>query len=359
MVRAGGKGGPPTAPVGSDTHYTASLPGLFAPSPHLASYGMTGLASIYSAHMSKATAASHSHEMAATFGVVLTITALAGVVLAWRRPGTRRLGLLWLGSAILALGPALIVAGRRYVPFATTWHGIQVSLVMPYSWLIRMPVLSSFREADRLALLGLVAAALLAGAAVDWLRWHGRPVIILVAALAAVEAGWSGIQGDQIVPTALPALDRPIAADHSGSVVVDVPFVIRGPAKYGTHLAPYALNLATADGHPRAMSFSSGVPERTIDGIKAHPFYSGLVEAEKDGKVTPWRLAAARRDLRTLHIGWVLIWLPRWVPSFPLARPKTDRPTAADEQVMHYLAETGFTFDYRADGVLVYRPASS
>jgi len=359
MVRAGGKGGPPTAPASSDAHYTATLPGLFAPSPHLASYGMTGLAKIYSTHMTAATTATYAHEEAATFGVVLTLTALAGLVLAWRWPGTRRLGLLWLAGAVLALGPALYVAGHRYVPLATSWHGIRVSLLMPYTWLIRMPVLSSFREADRLALLGLVGAALLAGAAVDWLRWHGRPVIILVAALAAVEAGWSGIQGDQIVPTALPAVDAPIAAEHSGSVVVDVPFIIRGPSKYGTHLAPYALNLQTADGHPRAMSFSSGVPKRTINGIKAHAFYAGLVEAEKDHPVSPAGVAAARQDLRTLHIGWVLIWLPKWVPRFPLAEPRTNRPTAADKQVMHYLAETGFAFDYRADGVLVYRPASS
>jgi hypothetical protein len=358
MVRAGGKGGPATAPTGYGL-YTASLPGLFAPSPHLASYGMTGLAKIYSAHMTAATAASHAHEEAATFGVVLTLTALAGLVLAWRRPGTRRLGLLWLAGAVLALGPALYVAGHKYVPLAAIWHGKRVSLLMPYTWLIRMPVLSSFREADRLALLGLVGAALLAGAAVDWLRWHGRPIIILVAALAAVEAGWSGIQGDQVVPTSLPAVDAPIAADHSGSVVVDVPFIIRGPTRYGTHVAPYALNLQTADGHPRAMSFSSGVPKRTINGIKAHAFYAGLVEAEKDHPASPSGLAAARQDLRTLHIGWVLIWLPKWVPSFPLERAHTNRPSAADKQVMTYLQETGFAFDYRADGVLVYRPASS
>jgi hypothetical protein len=359
MVRAGGKGGPPTAPAGSYARYTADLPGLFAPSPHLASYGMTGLAAIYSEHMTAVTAASHAHELAATFGVVLTVTALAGLVVGWRRRGTGQLALLWLGGTILALGSALHVAGREYVPLATQWHGIRVSLLMPYTWLIRMPLLSSFREADRLALLGIVGAALLAGAALDWLRWHGRPFIIVVAVLAALEAGWSGIEGDRAVPTALPALDRPIAADHSGSVVVDVPFVIRGPAKFGTHLPPYALNLATADGHPRAMSFSSGVPKRTIAAIKAHPFYSGLVQAEKGRTVTPSSLAAARRDLPTLHIGWALIWLPNWVPSFPVRRHKSDQPSAQDQQVMRYLTATGFAFDYRADGVLVYRPGSS
>jgi hypothetical protein len=293
--------------------------------------------------------------MAATFGVVLTVIALAGLIAGWRRSGTARLALLWLGSAILALGPALNVAGRKYVPFASTWHGISVSPLMPFTWLVRLPVLSSFREPDRLALLGLVGAALLAGAAVDWLRWHGRPLIIVVAALAALEAGWSGIQGDRTVPATLPALDRPIAADHSGSLVVDVPFFIGGPIKYGGTAAPYALNLATADGHRRAMSYSSGVPKRTLAGIEAHAFYSGLVEAEYGGTVTPGQLAAARQDLRKLGIGWVLIWPPRWVPSL-VARAKSARQDAQDQRVMHYLAETGFALDYTADGVLVYRP---
>jgi hypothetical protein len=356
VMRAGGKGGPSTAPVSSYARYYAQLPDLFAPSPHLASYGLTGLASIYGAHMTAEQYAYHAREMAATFGIVLTITALAGLVVGWRRRGTGELALLWLGGIILALGPTLWVAGREYVPLANNWNGIRVSLLMPYTWLIRLPVLSSFREADRLALLGLLGAALLAGAAVDWLRWNGRPVIIVLAALAALEAGWSGIHGDTTVPATLPALDRPIAADHSGSVVVDVPFEIVGPIKYGNPDAPYALNPATADGHPRAMSYSSGVPERTIAGIEAHPFYSGVVDAEEGDIVTRGHLAAARQDLRTLHIGWVLIWGPRWVPSFPQGRIKTAQQDRLDRRVMRYLAETGFAFDYRADGVLVYRP---
>ena len=337
--------------------YSARLPDLFAPSPHLASYGLTGLSSVYGAHLDAMTYAGDVHEMAATFGVVLTLTALGGLLVGWRRRGTGQLGLLWLGSTILALGPTLWVAGQEYVPLAARWHGIRVSLLMPFSWLVRLPVLSSFREPDRLALLGIVAAALLAGAAVDWLWGHRRPLIVVVAVLAALDAGWSGILGDLTVPTALPALDRPIAADHSSSIVVDVPFVVRGPEKYGSHIAPYSLNLATADGHPRAIAFVSGVPERTIKATAAHPFYAALKYAEFNHTPTPAQVAAARADLRTLDIGWVLVWLPDWVPAFPLARPKTDRPTSQDRHVMRYLIATGFRFAYRADGVLVYRPA--
>jgi hypothetical protein len=343
--------------AGSYVRYTARLPDLFAPSPHLASYGLTGLSSVYGSYLTPEKYASHAHELAATFGVVLTITALGGLVASWRRRGTARLALLWLGTAILALGPTLWLSGQDYVPLAARWHGIRVSLLMPYTWLVRLPVLSSFREPDRLALLGLVAAALLAGAAVDWLWGHRRPLIIVVAVLAALEAGWSGIQGDLTVPTALPALDHPIAADHSSSIVLDVPFLISGPTKYGTELPPYALNLATADGHRRAVSYSSGVPKRTIAAIKAHAFYAALVDVEQGDTVTSSQLAAARQDLRALHIGWVLIWLPNWVPSFPRERIGPNRPDAQDQQVMRYLAATGFRFDYRADNVLVYRPA--
>ena len=358
IKQAGGKGGPATVLAGSYIRYSARIPDLFAPSPHLASYGLTALSSIYGARMSAEKYASHAHEEAATFGIVLTIAALGGLIAAWRRRGTRKLGLLWLGTAILSLGPSLYLAGKDFVPLATRWHGVRVSLLMPYTWFVRIPVLSSFREADRLALLGLVAAALLAGAAVDWLWGNRRPLIIVVAVLAALEAGWSGIYKDRTVPTALPALDRPIAADHSDSVVVDVPFVISGPAKYGaTALPPYALNLATADGHPRAVSYTAGVPKRTVAAIKAHAFYAALVDAQEGRAVTPAQLAAARQDLRKLDIGWVLIWLPNWVPSFPEQRIGPDRPDAQDRHVMRYLAATGFTFDYRADNVLVYRPA--
>ena len=126
-----------------------------------------------------------------------------------------------------------------YAPLAENWHGLRVSLLMPYTWLVRVPGLSALREADRLAILGLVGAALLAGSAVDWLRRHARPPIIAVAALGVLEAGWSGSQSTGTMPTAMPALDRPIAADHSGSVVLDVPFGLRGGiGLYGSPISP-------------------------------------------------------------------------------------------------------------------------
>ena len=154
--------------AGRDVHgyfaYSARLPGLFGPSPRVADFGMPGLAAIF--QVSKPT------EGIPAFGAVLSVLAVAGVVAAWRRRSGWLLALLWLGSAWLALGPALQIGDRTYIPLSQIWSGVPVSRLMPYAWMVRLPGLSGFREPDRLALLGLMAAALLAGSAVDWLRYH-------------------------------------------------------------------------------------------------------------------------------------------------------------------------------------------
>jgi hypothetical protein len=213
-----------------------------------------------------------------------------------------------------------------------------MSEIMPYTWLVHVPGLSALREADRLALIGLVGAAMLAGSAVDWLCHHARPVIAVVTVLAILEAGWTGASSRGLMPAAMTALDRPIAADHSGSVVLDIPFGLRGGlALYGSPTAKPALLLATADGHPRAISYSSWVPKATTRWFEAHPFYAWLVAAQNGRRVPAARLAAARRDVRGMNIGWVLVW-------------------SRAGRALAYLTSVGFVFDYRADQVSVYRP---
>jgi hypothetical protein len=318
------------------THWVGNLPSLFAPSPRLANYGMTtGLGHIYTSQTRL--------ETMNTFGLVLSVLAVLGLIASWRRLSAWLLALLWLGGAALALGPTLYIGTHMYVPLAQTWNGVRVSLLMPYTWFLRTPGLSVFREADRLALLGLVGAALLAGAAVDWLQRHRAwPVIVAVAVLGALEAGWSGTPGGApVMPTALPALDRPIAADHSGSIVVDVPFGLDNVPSYGEEPATQAILMATADGHPRAIAYASWIPNATIDAIKRHPFYVQLNDAQYGWKRTPGQIAAARVDLRTLNVGWVLVWQPAGNPA-----------------LTQYLSATGFKFDYAADGATVYRPAN-
>jgi hypothetical protein len=317
-------------------HYGVGLPGMFEPTPRIADFGLA-----------KPTAPflrSQDNEGLPMFGVVLTAVALSGLAAAWRRRSARLLALMWAGCAALALGTSLWIAGRQYVPFSRLWHGVPMSPIMPYTWFVRIPGLSSFREADRLAILGLVPAALLAGAAVDWLRYHARPLIVVVLALGVLEAGYSGSPRIGSMPTALVKLDAPIAADRSGSVVVDIPYGLRGGIPiYGSRFATEALVLATADGHPRAVAYASRVPATTLAAISKHAFYTYLIHTQHYNTahyipLSAAQVAAARQDIRHIDVGWVLVW-------------------HSNRAILRFLAQTGFRFDYRADDVLVYRPA--
>jgi hypothetical protein len=323
-------------PAGALKHgyvrYGASLTGIFAPSPRVGNYGLGAVARWYQYRV--------PHEAVATFGVALSLLALIGLVAYWQRRGTKLAGLLWLGGAALALGPTLAIGLHSYVPAAVTWRGLRVSAVLPYTWLMHVPGMTIFRESDRFILTGLIGAALLAGAGVEWLLRRAWPVLLVLTALALLEAGMGGTQ--PTMPTALPRVSAPIAADKSGSIVVDVPFGLQGGFnQFGDIIAPGALLLATADGHPRAISFTSWVGAREIENATSHQFYVGLLGAQ-DGLIQTSRdLAAARRDKRSLHVGWVLVWRDDLPPS-----------------LYSFLAGTGFRFDYRADGVSVYRSVS-
>jgi hypothetical protein len=307
--------------------YGAGPGTLFAPSPRVASAGLTSVAALY--HYG------YPFEAVPTFGVVLTALGVLGIVVAWRRRGTRPLALLWAGAAALALGPTLRIGGHIYIPLAQRLSGTQMSMIMPYTWLVQVPGLAAFREADRFALLGIVPAALLAGRGMGWLLAHATPVAVVAIALGVLEAGFSSV--GPVMPTTMAALDRPIVADHSGDIVVDVPFGLRGGLPvYAAHIPVASMLLATADGHPRAVSYTSWVPRTTIAGIARHPFYAGLVAAEYGKQRSAAQLRSAARDARRMRIGWVLIW--RWKPL-----------------VIPYLNGTGFHIAYRADGVTVYR----
>jgi hypothetical protein len=328
----------------------ANLQQIFAPSPRVAFFGLTALAADY-----------HHAGSSLTFtayGVVLTLLALFGLAVCWRKHGARALGLLWLGATITALGTGIVIGGHRYVPLGQVWHGIHVSVIMPYTWMVRVPFLSSFREANRITELGLVPAALLAGAAVNWLRYRSRPVLVVVLALASLEAGSVGAHSGPTplvtMPAAMPALDRPIAADHSGSIVVDIPFGVRSAVPLpdeGAGFNPEAEVQATADGHPRAIAYISRLPESEEAAIRRHAFYAYLLDAQQApsslyrelfgaSRADSVRLAAARTDVRRSDIGWAIVW-----SSTPV--------------IVHYLTAVGFRFDYRADGAAVYRMPSA
>jgi hypothetical protein len=331
QARAGGATLPDGLLAKSYLKYSAPLPDLIAPSPQISHFGLGHFPFSYTGP---------TNDGIPSFGLVLIVFTVLGVLAAWRRRGTWLLALLWLGCAALALGPALRVGAHIYTPAAELLGSRPVSLVMPFTWLARLPGLSGFREPDRLMMLGILPAALLAGALVDWLRYHAAPVIALVLALGVLEAGWCGNPGIGTMPASLPAVDRAIAADHSGSIVVDVPFGIRGGTyTYGGAFDPDAQVLATADGHPRSIGYISRAPRPTITGIAQHPFYARLVARQQRERSSQADVAAARRDARQMHIGWALLW--NWPNHSP--------------GVIQYLRAVGFHYAYQADGVLVYR----
>jgi hypothetical protein len=338
MIRQVAEGG---AAVGASQltqtyrEYGVGLPAMFAPSPRLGHFHLLQLASAYRF--------AQPSEGVPTFGVVLGTLAVAGLVLTWRRRPSWWLALLWLVGAALALGPTLLIGSTTHIPLANRWHGVTVSLLMPYTWLVRVPGLSALREADRLALLGLLGAAVLAGMAVQWLCDHARPVVTVivlavVVAAGALEAGWSA-HAAKTMPATLAGVDAAIAADHSGSIVVDVPFGLRGGVGLtGFRMEPESLVLATADGHPRAISYTSWVPQPTRAGIVRDAFYRCLYAAQNGPRhiCDPAQVAQARASLRSgPRIGWVIVWH---------SRKRAARPTVID-----YLKATGFRIDYRVN----------
>jgi hypothetical protein len=338
MAQQGRSGSSPSVLAGWDAMFGVPAGTLFSPSPRLAGFGRTWPALTWLAHLYQYRPVG---EGVPAFGLALSVLAAAGLAVSWRRGHAWLLALLWLGSAALALGTVLVIGRRTYVPFATVWHGIRVSDLLPYSWLVRLPGLSGFREADRMTLLGLVPAALLAGRAVDWLRAHAVVALIPVLALAALELGWPGRYGE---PAVMPALDGPIAASQSSSIVVDVPYGLRsgGIGDYGQPIDPQSLLLSTEDGHPRATSYTSWLPSSTVTGIERHPFFRDLAALENGQSQSARDLAEARADAREMNVGWILLWpCPgHWTRLLP-----------------RFLDRTGFALDYRADGVTVYRAA--
>ena len=362
---------PPAQLAASYDQYGAGLLGLFAPSPRLWTYGFDGASSFF--YHSGIINPNHLiGELQVSdvpmFGVTLTILAIAGLIVSFRRRNAWLLALLAVGCLALALGPQLWIGSHVYTPFAQTWRGIRVSLLMPYTWLVRVPVFSNFREAWRFAELALAGMALLAGAAINWLRYHAKPVLAAAVVLSLFELGWAGNPPGNVMPglikissmpTSMPTLDSRIAADHSSSIVVDFPFGIRGgPPIYGPGFNPETEVLATADGHPLADGLISRVPSSTLDGIQSHAFYVGLNYVSHQSKHTVgyyigrngvyytyprsskkylttagWLAleAAAKQDAKRMNIGWVIVWPQQQVPR----------------SIARFLTATGFKLDYR------------
>jgi hypothetical protein len=363
QVGAGGATASARALGQSYIRYGTGLAGLFAPSPRTASFGLSRLGAFF--YHSGIIFQTIEHQQLPTseptpmFGLVLTVLAVAGLAVSWRRGSARKLAMLWLAAAALALGPVLWIGHHGYLPAVRTLDGVRVSAVLPYTWFVQIPGLAGFREAGRLAELGLLPAALLAGTATDWLCRHAAAVLPVVAGAALLEAGWPGTLPATVMPaayqvatmpTTMPALDRTIAADHSTAIVVDFPFgICGGTSTYGAQFSPESQVLATADGHPRAVGFIARPPAPTLTRIQAHAFYAGLLRVWRGARRnTPAEITAARLDARSMNVGWVLVW-----PQHRVQDGK-DMPYW-NQGAISLLNRTGFRFAYEADGVMVFR----
>jgi hypothetical protein len=309
--------------------YSVALPQMFTPSPRVGAFGLHGLAQLFYDGIKT--------EAIPTFGVTLTMLALLGAALGWRRARERWWLVLWLAACVMALGPVLYLGTRAHAPLPTVYHGQTMSQLMPFTWFVRLPGLSGFREANRFTPLGLLAAALLAGSAVAWIRTRAPLVLVLVAIPAAFELGWSATGPTGTMPTGLPRVDRSIAADHSSSIVVDVPLGFRsGTIQLGAPFPAEALIQATLDEHPRAVGYVSRMPAATAAALAHHAFYAALLREQGSARVSAALVRAARADARRIDAGWVVVWTP------------------VGGSMNGFLTRTGFSLRYRVDGVSVY-----
>lgn len=329
--------------------YGVSLPTMFGPSPRLSDHGLAGLTSTYYF--------SSPLEGLPTYGIVLSVIAVLGIAAGWRNRSALWFAGVWLAGSVLALGTSLVIStqakacaynqliqgqwsGRgctQYLPLAThlgkiyvypqghrpQWSPIVASNLMPYTWLVRLPGLYGLREADRFMFVGLIGAAMLAGLTVQWLvrRKVTRPLIAVVAAVAVLEAGWGGARTPNM-PDSITQVAQALAKDHTDTIVVDVPFGLRGGLPpFGERFDPWVLNTATADGHRRAISFTAWVSSRTVVNIDRHAFYYRLLKFQalkgaRYNTLTPEQIANIKADFKKMKIGTVVEWIgttPGWI----------------------------------------------
>ena len=258
----------------TDKLYGVGLPGMFAPTPRVADFGLTAFAQPF-LH-------SRDNEGLPMFGVTLTALALIGLIVAWRQRRAWQLALLWLGCAALALGMSLWVAKRQFVPWTQDWNGVRVSPFLPYTWFVRIPGLSAFREADRMAILGLVPAALLAGAAVNWMRYHARPLIAVVIALAHPGTGVlrepeDRRDADVVPPAGCADRRRPLPGRWSSTSRTGCAAGSPSTAG-GSRPRRWSWRPPTVTGAPSPTC--PGSPQATLNAIEKHAFFSHLIKTQ-------------------------------------------------------------------------------
>ena len=301
----------------------------------------------------------------ATPGLVALVLAVIGLVAARRRRVVQWSAFVFVVAVAFAVGPRLAVGehplagtdqflGAGVTPLPIEHHGVELSAIAPFTWFVQIPGFADFRVAQRFVMLFTLPVALLAGFGLRALlrsgrRWvHGAAAALLV--LAVLETGQQG-ELDATAPYERPAVYGPIAADHSDSIVVDVPLgwvtAINTAGARGYVIEPVLR--ATEHGHPIAYGFTNRLSDERFARLGSHPFYAGLMYEQYGGRIAwptpapppPPSPAAARADRERLGVGWAVVW-----PD-PEVSPGVTR----------YLEATGFRRHPAAGGFVVYRAA--
>jgi hypothetical protein len=279
-----------------------------------------------------------------TYGWGLLFLLSTGFVLAARRALVKWLGLLWLIATLVALGPTLRLAGSTFAPAPIERYGYELSGLMPYTWLVQLPGFADQRVAARYIMLALLPAALLAGFGVRALakkgRW-GRVSLSVALLLCALDLGSPMSFEGEIKQ---PSLYRPIRADRSRSIVVDVPLAWVTATRFlGTLTNAQALLRATEHRHPIAYGFVTRANVDLLFDLAKNRFYTDLMILQGGALLgavpVPGSVdvAAGRRNARELGVGWAVV-----------------QPNAAPA-VANYLNATGFHLVREHRGIRLFR----
>jgi hypothetical protein len=340
-------------PVGLDilatsyNGYNTSLLAMLAPSPNLR---------LAPSDIDELMYESEVGELVPALGWGLLALAVAGLALARRRLLVIGLATALVGGMLLALGPEFTLSSDPLLPLPITYGGQELSGVMPYTWLVRIPGLDELRVAARFAQFALLPAALLAGLGLQALLRRGRVaglLAIALVALAVLESGWPISRGPQ-VPLTRDELYAPVKADGSDSIVVDIPLgFLSGPGNGpGPGIgAMEGMYRGTEHGHPIATAYIARITVNRINDLVSHRFYTDLLghqQEEPERPLTagrspdlarPMNPKAGRMDARTMGVGWVVIW-----PGQDVTR-----------KVRRYVRAVGFRLEHRVDGIELYR----
>jgi hypothetical protein len=308
-----------------------------------------------------------SGELPAAFGWGLLGLAGAGIVLARRRRLAVGLFVAFVVSALLAMGPELTLSSHPQLPLPITYGGSEMSGLMPYTWVVRIPGLYQLHVASRFTLLALLPATLLAGIGLQALWGRGRggqSLAVVLVALAVLEAGYPVTRGDRQVPLTRDELYAPVKAQEGDSILVDVPLgFTSGVGGIGDPRDQEGLFRATEHGHRVASAYLSRVPLNRMAAQIGHRFYTDLIVQQGTdypqliGGETPFSICCAlkasgghlaglfpppdpevgRADAREMGVGWVVIW-----------------PEASAE-VRRYIRAVGFRLEHKIDGIALYR----